>query len=752
VTAALLAVPDPIPAFRVEPLDPETDARYGDVIPSRLRADILVQRQFFNHKEYYVLKDPLALNYFRLKPEEAYLTTLLNGKRKLRDVYNLYNAKYPNLGASLPDIALFINHLGIAGLLNMPARRFLQSVQLPKGYRPSKSLLGVWAKIISGMLFVKVPLLDPSPWLGKLVHSVRFLWSKWFVGGMLLFFAWTLGLLFYNREAFHTPMPNFFAPSNLFLLYLTTILIKTCHEFGHATTCRRFGGEVHEMGACLLCFMPCGYVDASDAWMMRFKRHKIYTTVAGVFTEFILACIAAHLWLFLPDSLLRSLAFNAMLVASVNTIFFNANPLMRFDGYYVLCDLLEIPNLRAKAITYCSARVRGWLLGYRDHDQESFVEQDKGPAFVAYAICAYFYMFLIIYGLSMIFARVLEPYGLKDFGLLIGVFVEGSYAMLPVIKAVSDGLSANERFTRTEAPLRRMGKGLAVIAAAVIGVFLWPTHYYVHQQGVVFCSQGESVAAMVSGQISQVLVRTGQWVEAGQVLMVLSNPEATENLARDNADFDIAKLRMSYAMGEKRWDIADQLPQADIALNHAGMDVERSAKEIERLQLRSSVAGRVLTSDLDKLVGRYIKAGQVALRIGDPGRLKVVIPLTEDQARLVDPGSPLTGRYLANGERFQSRVVKAPRQRAKETELHEAMFALFGGPIPQSMPHARTSSMADAQQTLYSVYLAEALIDHPPAVLREGMRAQVEITGQPTTLGKSLWRSFLTLWRLKVPV
>src|SRR4051812_36313356 len=309
-----------------------------------MRADIIIRKQQFRHEEYYVLKDPLALIYFRLQPEEAYLVTLLDGKRTLREISDRFNQRYPNSPRSVAELSQFISQLGAGGLLNLSASRFVDNARK----MGSQQLLMIWAKAISNLLFIKIPLIDPSPWLGKVVHAIRFVWTKPFVFTVLAFYAWTAGLLIANADEFSVRRVDFFSSSNLILLWLSIIIIKTLHEFGHATTCRRFGGEVHEMGFCLMCFTPCGYVDASDAWMMRLKRHKLYTTIAGVFTELTIACIAAHCWLVLPDGLGRSLAFNAMVVASVNTLIFNANPLMRFDGYYILCDLLEIPNLRTK--------------------------------------------------------------------------------------------------------------------------------------------------------------------------------------------------------------------------------------------------------------------------------------------------------------------------------------------------------------------------------------------------------------------
>src|SRR3954468_15111753 len=163
--------------------------------------------------------------------------------------------------------------------------------------------------------------------------------------------------------------------------------------------------------------------------MMRHKRHKLFVTIAGVFTELICAGIAAHIWLILPEGLGRNLAFNVMVVASVNSIIFNINPLMRFDGYYVFADILEIPNLRTKAISFCSYHLQRIFLGYRNRQQESLFEHEANArVFTLYSVFAFGYMLTIIYGLTQVFGRMLKPYGLEAFGLSVGYFVEGSFA------------------------------------------------------------------------------------------------------------------------------------------------------------------------------------------------------------------------------------------------------------------------------------------------------------------------------------
>ena len=712
------------------------------VVPSPLRTDLIIRRQLFKFDEYYVIKDPLALTYFRLQPEEAYLVGLLNGKRTLQEIANLFSARYPNADRSAEQIGGFVNQLGMGGLLNVNAHQFVQSARRRASL--TQNIFMLWGKVISSFLFLKVPLIDPSPWLGKLSHSIRFVWSPWFVGSCLAFYLWTIGFLVAHREAFSVDILNFLSPGNFVLLWATIIVIKGCHEFGHATTCRHFGAEVHEMGVCLICFTPCGYVDASDAWMMRHKRHKLYTTIAGIFTELVLACIAAHFWIFLPDGFARNLAFNAMLIASVNTLVFNANPLMRFDGYYVMCDLLEIPNLRAKAIAYCSYHVQRVLLGYRNIQQEmSWGSEANGRMFVIYAVMAYVYMFFVIYGLTQIFARVLAPYGLHDFGLMLGVFVEGSYALLPVIKVLMDAFQPGAHIVKTTSTQRRLTVTLSVVALIAAVCFVLPTHYRIVQQGLVVAVDGEFISPTLPGVVKTIAVRTGQWVEPGTLIATLENPAVLAELEARRVDLAQVRLRLAQMGRNASLQTLDRQPEAAKLLEVAETGYARVLEDAAHLELRAKVAGYVVTPSLGDWVGSYIVPQQSLLRIADMRRVKLVIPLTEDQAQLVARGDPVTARWIANGNKFETTLSTAPTQTAGSHDLMAGMLSIYGGPAPIDLERRRVSGGKGS----FSLFIAEAPV--PPLsgdFMIEGMRARVEITGRAATPAKKIWRWLVTLW------
>jgi putative peptide zinc metalloprotease protein len=714
------------------------------VVAAPLRADLVMQKQLFRGTEYYVIKDPLALTYFRLQHEEGFLITLLDGKRSIGEVHAEFRERFPNHDLTMHDVAGFVNQMSMAGLLNINAQRFVSVARAQESVRSSWIMM--WGKLISGLLFMRFPLIDPSPWLGRLAHAIRFVWTRWFVGLSLAFVAWTAFWLILHREAFTQNTINFFSPGNLFLVWVTIILVKTTHEFGHATTCRHFGGEVHEMGVCLICFAPAGYVDASDSWMMRKKAHKLYTTMAGVFIEFVIASVSAYLWLYLPPGLTKNLAFNAMIVASVNTVFFNANPLMKFDGYYILSDVLEIPNLRTKAMTYCSYHIQRILLGYRNLLQERALGEERhNRAFIVYSVLAFAYMMTVIYSLTQVFARVLGPYGLHDFGLGIGIFVEGSFAMFPVVKVLSDAFSAGRANTIRDEPVaRRIVKWLIPLVIVLVLLSRVPSHYTVHVQSVIVPMQTVRAGVAVGGVVETVHVRTGEWVNADQPLLTLRNEDVTLDSEAAQLQFESASVAYAGVQADRTLRGSAAGPRAALGLEVAATTRERARRDQKELVVRAPAAGVVTTPDITTLKGQYLGAGFGLLRVADMRRFKLLIPLTESQAELIEVGSQVRGRMIADGREVEAAITVRPTQKAGWEDYRPAMLSAFGGPAPFEM-----SSASSRTQPSFGLYIAEAEVSKPSSGLMDGLRVKVEVQGRAATYGQRVWRWLASLWRAR---
>ena len=166
-----------------------------------------------------------------------------------------------------------------------------------------------------------------------------------------------------SLERVHPTMRNFFSFNNLALIWITTIIIKSIHELGHGLTCKHFGGEVHEVGVMLLVFTPYFFVNVSDSWVMPERRHRILISAAGIYVELVLAAFATFLWAVVQPGAFQDFLFNVMVIASFSTLVFNANPLMRFDGYYIMTDLIEVPNLQGKSRALVGHQFKTLLFG-----------------------------------------------------------------------------------------------------------------------------------------------------------------------------------------------------------------------------------------------------------------------------------------------------------------------------------------------------------------------------------------------------
>jgi len=707
------------------------------IVFSPLRPDLIFQQQVFKGESYFVIKDPLSLMYFRLQPEEAFLLQLLVGRRSLKDVLEPFHQAYPNTQRTPQELIQFCNQLARGGLLNIPARSFVDfAKQKPKGQH---SVFMIWIKMISKILFFKIPLLDPSPWLGKMVHAIRFAWHPYFVWSCILFYASTLVWVLVNWADInaYASSTSFFTPQSFLLIWFAMLFIKTCHEFGHATTCRRFGGEVHEMGVCCICMMLCGYVDASDAWMMKKKAHKVYTTIAGIFTELMLAAIATYLWHTLAPGMAQDLMFRAMLIASINTIFFNMNPLMKFDGYYVLSDLLEIPNLRTKAITYCSYHLQKFLFGYRNTLQEQMLEgESRRFVFIGYAIAAYLYMATVIYGLSQVFGRFLEQFELKEFGLVIGIAAQISFLLSPIFKIFYDAFKPGTHIVMIEPVWKRLtkwGVGLVFIFSLM---FVWPTHFHVKTQAIAFPKYYHMANTAIPGFIERIDVQTAQAVSAGTRLAKLKNIDIETHLILAEQNLAVAQAQLAHAEYAPE---RNEATPASLALATAHTEYLEALRQYHELTLYSPIDGVVATKDLNQKLGSYVEAQAPIIEIFNPTPLLLLIPITEEQVSMLTIGSPIQAKWIGSGEAIQTQIAFIASTKVLSHEHMHAMFEAFGGPL-------------EAQQAGLSTFFAQAPLLDTPHPIQAFMRLKVDIEGQQTTWAKKWWRLFLNFWNLKGPV
>lgn len=708
-------------------------ASEGAASPPALRPDLLWRRQEFAGEPYYVIKDPIGLAYFRLRPEEAELAALFDGKRSAEEIARLHNEAWPNLAMSAEEVWEFAIQLGRRGIVHLPARQAVAAA----APRPS-SLFALWARFIHHLIFFKIPLVDPSSWIDRLVRPAWWLWSPVAVALTVSFWIGTGLFLLVHRQEFASAGLSFLSPQTFWLLALSLGILKTLHELGHAASCRRFGAEIHEMGVGFLCFVPVGYVDASDSWVIPNKWQRIFVAAAGVYTELCVASVAAYFWIFLPYGLAKNLAFSLMVTASATTLAFNLNPLMRFDGYYALSDWLEIPNLREKAIAFCSAKVQRLLFGYRNlRLEEAYAGVDRGAVFLLYALFAYGYMVYLIYAVGgVLFARLLRPYGLERLGLSFGIFFEGSFVLLLIGRVLFDAFSSRHQpfLVRSENVWLRLAKWALALAALLLLLGGVPFRERIRGQGVAMALHSEQIASPSGGTIEKLLVRPGQLVEPGEPLVQLRNEPLEQEWKEARADYQSSLLLLARPV--ERSAPREEESLGGTALEAALSRFDRLSRLREGLLLRASQRGIALFPEGVPAEGRYFHPQETILRVLDCQQMVLWIALREPEARLIAPGNPIRGIWIGSGASFRAEVHTISRARLPQAEYLPAMLALHGGPVPAA------SGESAEELDRVPIFIVDALLPSAkdPELL-EGMRARVAIDVGASTIGAQLLRA-----------
>src|SRR3954452_6959096 len=491
----------------------------------RLRPDLVVQPQFYEGMTHYVIKDPLALKYFRFKIEECYLLQQFDGIQNLQDVKKAFEKKYRPQTISIEDLTRFVARLHEAGIIQIDSPE--QAKVLIRRRRKNK-----WRKVwsfLANILFIKIPIIDPERLLTGMYPYFRWIFTSYFVTASVGLMLAAVTLVVSQWDLFYSRLPDFQSFFNwwtIFSFWISLAIVKIIHEFGHGLTAKHYGGEVHEMGMLFLVLTPALYCDVTDSWLLPNKWHRIWISAADIYVELFLASIATFVWFYSEPGLLNSLSMATMFICSINTVMFNANPLLRYDGYYVMADWLEIPNLRIKSTQFFAYLIQEKVLGL-EIPVQNYLPRSRRSLFVTYSVASYLYRWVVTFSIIYFLSQVLKPYKLETLSYMLAIGALVPLVFVPLFQIV--------KFVRTPGRLRKVKKaraaGFALAAVAIVaGVLLIPTPLRVQGTLVLTAAKPEEVYAEVPGRLVELKVRDGEWVKSGTVLATLSNPEKTREL------------------------------------------------------------------------------------------------------------------------------------------------------------------------------------------------------------------------------
>lgn len=521
-------------------------------IPLKVRPDLETAEIEYLGVGYRVVKDPVGLKYHRLQVEQYHVLELLDGQRSLEEVRDELKITYPTVQLQLSDIQQLITDLHKKGLLQTD--RVGQAGALIRERR--KEAADKLKQKLMSLLYFRLPGWDPEKTLQWLHPLVKWMWNPVVVFFCMLFVASAWLLLAINFDVFRSKLPEFeqfFGWPNLLYMWATLGIAKIIHEFGHGVSCKHYGGECHEMGVMLLVFSPCLYCDVTDSWMLKSKWQRIIIAAAGMYIEVIISAFAIYIWWFTKPGMLNYLALNTFFVTTITTVIFNANPLMRFDGYYMMSDFLEIPNLRAKSDKLLRESFGWYCLGI-EAKPDPFMPETGKAWFVTYAIAAWLYRWVILFSISLFLYTVLKPYDLQSLGVVLCI-VSMSGIFFSMGKNLYQMISAPrlEPLSKPKIAITCTVFGLVLLAALSIPI---PWHvsgpFTIEPQeladvsieygGQLLTPEGlqKKIASLAPGDpvlpiLQQAVdykarIKPGDWVEEGQILAVLENRELEDQL------------------------------------------------------------------------------------------------------------------------------------------------------------------------------------------------------------------------------
>jgi putative peptide zinc metalloprotease protein len=550
-------------------------------------------------------------------------------------------------------------------------------------------------------------------------------------------------------------------------MWIALGLVKVIHEFGHGLSCKAFGGEVHEMGALFLCLSPCLYANVSDAWTLPNKWHRIVISAAGIYVEFMIACIAAIVWWNTPTSpVINGIALNVMVVCSISTFFFNANPLMRYDGYYVLADWLEIPNLRDRSNRYLKNVVLEHCLGV-EVQPEPYMALARRIGFVAYAIVSWIYRWVITFSILVFMGTFLKPYNLQIISQILALAAAGSMLGWPLYNL---GKSLHRRGRLPDMKQTRVTVSAIVVGAVVLFFLFVPLPVSrVRETGVVQVQPNALAKVYLHVPnpciLEQMYIRDGEFVEQDQELAIFSSRELDSQLLQAETDYTISveqlrALDRQYAgtfdPAEKekiKKTIADTAGQRDTAYEQ--MEFFRKTKEF--LVLRAPRAGVVMSPPKVDEIGKLWEKDQSMpfCSVGDVTQLRVLVPVGPADYRLLD--EDLRSLRLRRGDeaeleaqiRVQGRagniwagsVTQLPESEARE--IPPPLSNKAGGPVA-----VRPSTNNDKFIPLSQQYLVSVEFKDPDRALAPGTMAQVKIHCRYRTCVWWVWRKLSSTFDL----
>ncbi len=577
--------------------------------PLRLASDVSFWPVRERGQVVYRLEVPSLRRFYRVGYAEYVLISMLDGSTTIPQAAGLAAAK---LGKQAPSTAAAES---IARWLLANELAYLCDEGEPLRGQHQESSKRLWERL--NPFWIHLPLPKSEPWMALLADKTKHFCQTPFVllGCCVILFA--LVTLAAHWTEFKSSIA-LFHPSNWFWLGLIWISLKCVHELAHASACHYHGGRVGKSGFVLVLFAPMAFVDVTSCWRMNSRWSRISVSAAGMFIEALIAAVATLIWAMTESSEIRFLSHNIVWIAGISTLLFNLNPLMRFDGYYILADAIDIPNLWSESSRSALNLFKRLIVG-RSESRSEFVGWRK-PFVHLYAVAVLSWRITICFSL-LIAASVMFSGA--------GILITALGIMLWVGRPAT-GLVRWANDLRVESPAgfvraTLISGGVVCVASLLLTCVPIPTG--ISAPAIVRYLPETNVRARADGFVVAVLVKDGDWVRDGDLLVQLHNPDLTSKLKDLQLMSEQNQIRLKQATKEQ-----DAAAQRLILDNQETLAQQISLLQSQVVGLRITAArtGRVIAPEIQQWQGKYLHAGESIMNVASEADKEVVAMIDQD--------------------------------------------------------------------------------------------------------------------------
>ncbi len=583
-------------------------------IKPQLKNHVKLHRHDYRGLIWYIFADKATSRNHRFSAKAYQLIGLMNGKRSIDQIWNLVSDQLGDYAPTQNEVIELLGQLHTADLLQSSVLPDTEEIFQRHTQQKTQKL----KQKLQSPLAQKFPLWDPDSFLERHLPKVRWLYN-WPVAilGLVIIFSGVAAAAMHWQELTTNVMANSLSPYNLIMMVLLYPVIKLLHEFGHAFTTKIDGGEVHEMGIMFLVFMPIPYVNVSSASTFRSKYMRILVGVAGIAVELFLSAMALFLWLSVEPGIIKDIAFNILLIGGVSSLFFNGNPLLKYDGYYILADAISIPNLYQRSLRYLAYLCQKYLFGINDLTSPANAP-GEASWFIVYSISSFIYRIALLW---VIILMITEK--LFIIGVILALWMVFSQLVLPIFKGIRFIISSpylqQQRFRAIGA------SSLSIIFLAII-VGIVPLPSYTRSEGIVWLPEDAQIRAGTDGFAGPLYAKPASYISENTPIVDITT-------ASLDTEVEVLKAKLTELKTKFRseWSknqvlaaiIKGEIKAVKAELNYA------SQKQYAML-VKSKKSGTLIIPEANDVPGRYIHQGELIGYVLDDSLPTVRTVVTQD--------------------------------------------------------------------------------------------------------------------------